>query len=87
MRTATFFQTLGVDPLYGRHFTAEEEAVGGPPGIVGRRIRLDGIDRTVVGVLPATGRLWMPAGAFLVTDAQLWKPATAGNPLSALKTE
>jgi predicted permease len=89
--TANFFQTLGVDPLYGRHFTAEEEAVGGPqvvllshrlwmsrfagdPAIVGRRIRLDGMDQTVVGVLPASGRLWLPAEAFLVTDAQLWKP-------------
>jgi putative ABC transport system permease protein len=89
--TANFFQTIGVDPLHGRHFTAEEEAVGGPqvvmlshrlwlsryggdPGIVGRRIRLDGLDQTVVGVLPASGRLWLPAEAFLVTDAQIWKP-------------
>ena len=89
--TANFFQTLGVNPLYGRHFTAEEEAVGGPqvvllshrlwmsrfggdPAVVGRRIRLDGLDQTVVGVLPASGRLWLPAEAFLVTDAQLWKP-------------
>jgi predicted permease len=89
--TANFFTTLGVDPLYGRHFTAEEEApggahvvllshrlwlsrFGGDPGIVGRRIRLDGLDQTVVGVLPAGGRLWLPAEAFLVTDAELWKP-------------
>ncbi|MBA2304580.1 MAG: ABC transporter permease [Acidobacteria bacterium] len=89
--TANFFQTVGIDPLYGRLFTAEEEAPGGPqvvilshrlwvsrygadPGIVGRRIRLDGLDQTVVGVLPATGRLWLPAEAFLVNDAQLWKP-------------
>jgi putative ABC transport system permease protein len=89
--TANFFQTIGVDPLHGRHFTAEEEAVGGPqvvmlshrlwisryggdPAIVGRRIRLDGLDQTVVGVLPASGRLWLPAEAFLVTDAQIWKP-------------
>jgi predicted permease len=89
--TANFFQTVGIDPLFGRYFTAEEEAVGGPPvvilshrlwssryggdpGIVGRRIRLDGLDQTVVGVLPATGRLWLPAEAFLVTDAQIWKP-------------
>ena len=89
--TANFFQTVGIDPLYGRHFTAEEEAAGGPtvvmlshrlwvsrfggdPQIVGRRIRLDGLDQTVVGVLPATGRLWLPAEAFLVTDAQIWKP-------------
>ncbi|CAN5757629.1 ABC transporter permease [soil metagenome] len=89
--TANFFQTVGVDPLHGRHFTAEEEATGGPnvvilshrlwvsrfaadPAVVGRRIRLDGLDQTVVGVLPATGRLWLPAEAFLVTDAQIWKP-------------
>jgi putative ABC transport system permease protein len=89
--TANFFQTIGVDPLHGRHFTAEEEAVGGPqvvmlshrlwlsryggdPGIVGRRIRLDGLDQTVVGVLPASARLWLPAEAFLVNDAQIWKP-------------
>jgi len=89
--TANFFQTVGIDPLHGRHFTAEEEASGGPnvvilshrlwvsrfaadPAIVGRRIRLDGLDQTVVGVLPATGKLWLPAEAFLVTDAQIWKP-------------
>ncbi|MEO5894502.1 MAG: ABC transporter permease [Vicinamibacterales bacterium] len=89
--TANFFQTVGVDPLHGRHFTAEEEATGGPnvvilshrlwvsrfaadQAIVGRRIRLDGLDQTVVGVLPATGRVWLPAEAFLVTDAQIWKP-------------
>ena len=89
--TANFFQTLGVDPLHGRHFTPAEEAPGGPavvmlshrlwtarfgadPEVVGRRIRLDGLDQTVVGVLPASGRLWLPAEAFLVTDAELWKP-------------
>lgn len=89
--TANFFQTVGIDPLYGRHFTAEEEATGGPqvvllshrlwvsrygadPSIVGRTIRLDGLDQLVVGILPASGRLWLPAEAFLVTDAEIWKP-------------
>ena len=89
--TANFFPLLGVDPAYGRHFTAEEEAVGGPkvvilsynlwrrryggyPGIVGRRIRLDGLDQTVVGVMPAGFRLWLPSEAFQITDAQIWKP-------------
>jgi putative ABC transport system permease protein len=89
--TANFFPTLGVDPVHGRHFTAEEEATGGPrvvilshrlwkrryssdPSIVGRSIRLDGLDQTVVGVMPETFRLWLPAEAFLVTDAQIWKP-------------
>ncbi len=89
--TANFLPLLGVEPLYGRHFTAEEEAVGGPrvvilsyglwqrryggdPSLVGRSIRLDGIDQTVVGIMPRDFRLWLPAEAFLITDAQIWKP-------------
>src|SRR3954447_9662821 len=89
--TANFFPLLGVDPHYGRHFLAEEEAPGGPkvvilshglwqrryaadPGIVGKRIRLDGLDQTVVGVMPEGFHLWLPAEAFLITDSQIWKP-------------
>ncbi|HET7220294.1 MAG TPA: ABC transporter permease [Vicinamibacterales bacterium] len=47
---------------------------GADPGIVGRQIRLDGIDHTVVGVMPQGFALLLPAEAFLVTDAQIWKP-------------
>jgi predicted permease len=47
---------------------------GGDPTIVGRRIKLDGLDQTVVGVMPATFRLWLPSEAFQITDAQIWKP-------------
>lgn len=89
--TVNFFPLLGVDPTYGRHFTAEEEAPGGPrvvmlsyglwqrryagdPAIVGQRIRLDGLDQTVVGIMPKGFRLWLPAEAFLITDSQVWKP-------------
>jgi putative ABC transport system permease protein len=89
--TANFLPLLGVEPLYGRHFTPEEEAIGGPrvvilsyrlwqrryggdPSIVGRSIRLDGVDQTVVGIMPRDFRLWLPAEAFLITDAQIWKP-------------
>jgi len=89
--TANFLLLLGVDPIYGRHFTAEEEAVGGPrvvmlgyglwqrrfggdPAIVGRSITLDGLDQTVVGILPKGFRLLLPSEAFLITDSQIWKP-------------
>ena len=89
--TANFLPLLGVEPLHGRHFTPEEEAVGGPkvvilsyglwqrryggdPSLVGRSIRLDGFDQTVVGIMPGDFRLWLPAEAFLITDAQIWKP-------------
>jgi putative ABC transport system permease protein len=89
--TANFLPLLGVDPLYGRHFTEEEEQFGGPrvvilshglwrrrfggdPSIVGKSIRLDGLDQTVVGVMPERFKLWLPAEAFLITDSQIWKP-------------
>ncbi len=89
--TANFFPLLGVDPVHGRHFTPEEEAVGGPrvamlsnglwrrrygadPHIVGRRIRLDGFDQTVVGIMPESFHLWLPSEAFQLTDSQIWKP-------------
>jgi predicted permease len=47
---------------------------GGDPAIVGQPIILDGVDHTVVGVVPETFRLLLPAEAFLVTDADIWKP-------------
>jgi putative ABC transport system permease protein len=89
--TANFFQLFGVDPMLGRHFQSEEEAIGGPqvailshrlwkrrfgadPGIVGRPVQLDGVDHTIVGVMPESFRLRLPAEAFLVTDAELWRP-------------
>ncbi|MEN3336993.1 MAG: hypothetical protein V7647_669 [Acidobacteriota bacterium] len=89
--TANFFPLLGVDPIAGRQFTAEDEAVGGPrvvilsyglwkrrygadPQIVGRRIRLDELDQTVIGIMPESFHLWLPSEAFLITDSQIWKP-------------
>ena len=47
---------------------------GGDRSIVGRRIMLDGVENEVVGVMPETFSLLLPAEAFLVTDAQIWKP-------------
>ena len=43
---------------------------GGDRSIVGRRIMLDGVENEVVGVMPDTFSLLLPAEAFLVTDAR-----------------
>jgi predicted permease len=83
--TAPVWKALGVTPLHGRTFTAEEDrpdteqvavlghgiwqrAFGGDPEIVGERVEVDGIARTVVGVLPpevdlddAGVEVWLPA--------------------------
>jgi predicted permease len=66
--TPNFFSVLGVQPILGRPFTAEEDKanarvavisyglwqrkLGGDPSIIGRGIFLDGIKTTVVGVMP-----------------------------------
>jgi putative ABC transport system permease protein len=50
--TASYFRTLGVDPLAGRTFTEQEDTPGGEPVIVlseGAWQRLFGGDRTVIG--------------------------------------
>jgi putative ABC transport system permease protein len=78
--TGDFFRTLGVAPIRGRFFRAEDDrpgaepvavisydlwhsAFGGDPGLVGRRIRIDSRDRTVVGIAPRG--LAFPGGAAL----------------------
>ncbi|MGA3024189.1 MAG: ABC transporter permease [Bryobacteraceae bacterium] len=67
--SAAFFDIIGMKPLLGREFTAEEDLPGGPgvalvsegfwrselhgdPSAIGRRLTIDGLPRTVVGVLP-----------------------------------
>ncbi|HKH91289.1 MAG TPA: ABC transporter permease [Gemmatimonadaceae bacterium] len=66
--TASLFPTLGVRPLRGRVFTAEDEraggtiilsyalwqsAFGGDEAIIGKRLVTNGVPREVVGVMPA----------------------------------
>jgi putative ABC transport system permease protein len=71
MVAANFFTTLGVQPVRGRAFLAEEDLnpgghpvtvishhlwqsrFGGDPEIVGRKIRLNNRDFTVIGIAPA----------------------------------
>ena len=67
--TAGIFDVLGVVPIAGRTFSAEDEAkranvivlsegfwrtrYNSDPGVIGRQIRLDGIQWTVVGIVAA----------------------------------
>jgi predicted permease len=68
--TRNFFDVLGVQPVVGRPFTAEEDAAkgkvvvlsyalwqrrfGGNPSVVGRSILMDGEATTVVGIMPSS---------------------------------
>ncbi|HKR28196.1 MAG TPA: ABC transporter permease, partial [Acidobacteriaceae bacterium] len=71
MISASFFSTLGIRPILGRDFRADDDHLGaGPvvllgggfwkrrfgssPGIVGHSIELNGVDYTVVGIIPAS---------------------------------
>ncbi|HVG28765.1 MAG TPA: ABC transporter permease [Pyrinomonadaceae bacterium] len=68
--TGSYFDVMGVSPLLGRTFRAEELRAGAPRAVVieeglwrrrfggsadalGQKLRLDGVDYEVVGVMPA----------------------------------
>ena len=90
--SASFFPVLGVQPVLGRTFTADEDRPGrsnvvvmsqglwqrrfaSDPHIAGRHLQLDGLDYTVLGV--------MPAGFELFNHADFWTPlAFTGEQLS-----
>jgi len=78
--TSNYFDVLGVRPILGRNFLAEEEEgadvalvtktfwqkrLGGDPNIIGRSITLDGTPHTVVGVLPNMPALWFGPNPFV----------------------
>jgi predicted permease len=74
MISAGFFEILGVNPIMGRTFTADEDRQGANPtvmiteslwqrkfggrkDIIGQRMVLDDIGRTIVGVVPSSFHL------------------------------
>jgi len=79
--TRDLFPILGVQPLFGRNFTIEDERqdtailgyglwqslFAGDPQAVGRTINLTGTSYTVIGVMPAWFR-------FPTSEFQLWTP-------------
>jgi len=69
MISAGFFEILGVNPLMGRTFTADEDQLGAnptamiserlwrrkfgaDPNVLGQRVILDDVGRTIIGVIP-----------------------------------
>jgi putative ABC transport system permease protein len=48
---------------------------GSDPSVVGRSVELNGTPHQIVGVLPADFRLLLPAEAFQLKDAEVWRPA------------
>ncbi|HZM90856.1 MAG TPA: ABC transporter permease [Blastocatellia bacterium] len=80
--TTNFFKAIGITPVHGRDFTAEEEApgqrvaiiseglwrrrLGGELPVIGKTLTLDGATYTVVGVAPNATRL--------LDDSDIWTP-------------
>jgi putative ABC transport system permease protein len=78
--TSNYFDVLGVRPIVGRNFLAEEEEgadvalvtktfwqkrLGGDPNVIGRSITLDGTPHTIVGVLPNMPAMWFGPNPFV----------------------
>ena len=91
VRTDTnLFALLGLHPILGRTFVADDEGADAPPvvvlserlwarrfaadpALIGKTIVLDGLARTVIGVVPQDFR-------FPNTDTSLWVPAAYSPP-------
>jgi predicted permease len=86
--SADFFSTMGIWPEVGRVFSREEELrqvhvvvlshglwlrrFGGSPEVIGKSLRIDGIEWEIIGVMPASFQ-------FPNRDQQLWAPITTNR--------
>ncbi|TPG11764.1 FtsX-like permease family protein [Rhodanobacter glycinis] len=78
--------TLGLSPVLGRNFDAQEDRPSGPPAVIlghgfwqrsyagdthviGRSLRVEGVPRTIVGVLPAGFNTVLGAGDVVLPTA------------------
>lgn len=94
--SSSFLPMLGVQPHVGRLFEPDEDEqptdsvvlsyetwqrrFGGDPKVLGRRLRLDGTERTVVGVLPKGFRFEGPPAEFILPfGSQSASNRTPGN--------
>ena len=80
--TTNFFKAIGITPVHGRDFTAEEEKpgqrvaiiseglwrrrLGGELPVIGKTLTLDGATYTVVGVAPNSTQL--------IAESDIWTP-------------
>jgi putative ABC transport system permease protein len=86
--TANLFPLMGVPPILGRVFNAEEERrkdrvlvlsnglwvsqFGASPEVVGKTLQIDGFSFQVIGVMPATFQ-------FPASNQQFWAPITTNR--------
>jgi predicted permease len=86
--TANLFPMMGIPPILGRIFTAEEEMrrdhvvilsrglwgrqFGGSPDVMGKALAIDGVSFQVIGVMPEEFQ-------FPASDQQFWAPITTNG--------
>jgi putative ABC transport system permease protein len=103
--TQNFFDLVGVQPAFGRVFRAEESQeqsqtvvisnafwrrrFNSAPNVLGKAFGLDGVDSTVVGVMPAgfTGFApWYAWGAE-GKPTEVWRPIDPGSAMNAKRSD